>query len=78
MPKAESGSKTKAEAKAKEEKKEEAPASAKSSGKTLAQGDKLPKIKLEDEEGGEIDVSTLAGEEGVVIFLYPKVSHSSP
>lgn len=65
--------------KAAEEKKEEAPASAKpakpSSSKTLQLGDTLPKIKLENEEGGEVDVSTL---KGVVIFLYPKVLPPSP
>jgi hypothetical protein len=58
---------------ANEEKQEEAPAKAKSTGKTLKQGDKLPKMMLKDEEGKEVDVSGLAGEKGVVIFLYPKV-----
>jgi peroxiredoxin Q/BCP len=38
-------------------------------------GDKLPKIKLEDQEGAEVDVSTLVSDDtGIVIFLYPKVS----
>ncbi|WVF70576.1 hypothetical protein IAT40_005368 [Kwoniella sp. CBS 6097] len=38
----------------------------------LKQGDKLPKITLKDNGGNEVDVSTIAGEKGVVIFLYPK------
>lgn len=68
-----------------EERKAEAPASAKptapaagpgGSSKILKEGDKLPKIKLENQEGDEVDVSSLAGEKGVVIFLYPKVSTS--
>lgn len=61
------------EKKAQEEKEEEAPASAKSTGKQLKVGDKLPKLVLKDEEGKEVDVSGLAGEKGVVVFLYPKV-----
>jgi len=40
----------------------------------LALGDKLPKITLQDNTGADVDVSTIAGEKGVVIFLYPKVS----
>ncbi|AAW42425.2 hypothetical protein CNC04710 [Cryptococcus deneoformans JEC21] len=41
-------------------------------GEVLKMGDRLPSIKLEDEEGNTVDVSTLAGEKGVVFFLYPK------
>ncbi|WRT64066.1 uncharacterized protein IL334_000994 [Kwoniella shivajii] len=39
---------------------------------TLKSGDKLPKITLKDNQGNDVDVSKLAGEKGVVIFLYPK------
>lgn len=39
----------------------------------LKEGQKLPKITLQDNEGNDVDVSTLAGDKGVVIFLYPKV-----
>lgn len=42
-------------------------------GEVLKMGDRLPSIKLKDEEGNTVDVSTLAGEKGVVFFLYPKV-----
>lgn len=42
-------------------------------GEVLKMGDKLPSIKLNDEEGNTVDVSTLIGEKGVVFFLYPKV-----
>lgn len=45
-------------------------------GEVLKMGDRLPSIKLEDEEGNTVDVSTLAGEKGVVFFLYPKVGPS--
>lgn len=45
-----------------------------SKGAPLKLGQGLPKIKLEDNTGAEVDVSTLAAEKGVVIFLYPKVS----
>ncbi|ODN84114.1 hypothetical protein L202_00126 [Cryptococcus amylolentus CBS 6039] len=41
-------------------------------GPTLKLGDKLPSIKLKNEDGELVDVSTLAGEKGVVFFLYPK------
>ncbi|WVQ88411.1 hypothetical protein IAS59_002145 [Cryptococcus gattii] len=41
-------------------------------GEVLKMGDKLPSIKLNDEEGNTVDVSTLIGEKGVVFFLYPK------
>ncbi|OWZ55619.1 peroxiredoxin Q/BCP [Cryptococcus neoformans var. grubii Br795] len=41
-------------------------------GEVLKKGDRLPSIKLKDEEGNTVDVSTLAGEKGVVFFLYPK------
>ncbi|WWD09320.1 hypothetical protein V865_007443 [Kwoniella europaea PYCC6329] len=61
--------------KEKEEKKAEAPASAKAdtgSKGALKLGDKLPKITLKDNEGDDVDVSQLAGEKGVVVFLYPK------
>jgi peroxiredoxin Q/BCP len=40
----------------------------------LKLGDKLPAIKLRDEEGAEVNVASLGGDKGVVIFLYPKVS----
>lgn len=63
-------------AKAEEEKKNEAPASAKPStggGKVLKLGDKLPALKLKTNEGKEVDVGSLAGDKGVVLFLYPKV-----
>ncbi|WWC66419.1 uncharacterized protein I206_100321 [Kwoniella pini CBS 10737] len=65
----------KEDSKAEAEKKEEAPASAKAdtgSKGALKVGDKLPKITLKDNEGTDIDVSSLAGDKGVVIFLYPK------
>ena len=39
-------------------------------------GDKLPKIVLRDHKGEEVDVSLLAGEKGLVLFLYPKVSEA--
>ncbi|WVQ62282.1 uncharacterized protein L199_000421 [Kwoniella botswanensis] len=61
--------------KEKEEKKAEAPASAKAdtgSKGALKLGDKPPKITLKDNEGNDVDVSQLAGEKGVVVFLYPK------
>ncbi|EIW70329.1 hypothetical protein TREMEDRAFT_29193, partial [Tremella mesenterica DSM 1558] len=35
-------------------------------------GDKLPKMVLQDNTGSDVEVSKLAEEEGVVIFLYPK------
>ncbi|RSH81956.1 uncharacterized protein EHS24_008155 [Apiotrichum porosum] len=38
----------------------------------LKEGQTLPKLTIEDNTGAEVDVSTLAGEKGVVIFLYPK------
>ena len=41
----------------------------------LGLGDSLPALKLQDNEGKEVDVSALAGEKGVVFFLYPKVSN---
>ncbi|WVQ71230.1 hypothetical protein IAR50_000755 [Cryptococcus sp. DSM 104548] len=41
-------------------------------GPKLKLGDKLPNIKLKNEDGELVDVSTLAGEKGVVFFLYPK------
>lgn len=40
----------------------------------LKLGQTLPPIVLEDNTGAEVDVSTLAGERGVVLFLYPRVS----
>lgn len=36
-------------------------------------GDKLPKMTLMDNEGEEVEVGGLAGEKGLVVFLYPKV-----
>ncbi|OCF31101.1 hypothetical protein I317_07632 [Kwoniella heveanensis CBS 569] len=60
---------------AKKEKEAEAPADAPAETGPrgqLKQGDKLPKITLKDNGGNDVDVSTLAGEKGVVIFLYPK------
>lgn len=44
----------------------------------LKEGQTLPKLTIEDNTGAEVDVSTLAGEKGVVIFLYPKVSRCGP
>ena len=67
--------------KAAEEKKAEAPASAKAdtgAKGALKKGDKLPKITLQDNTGADVDVSGLAGEKGVVIFLYPKVGQPAP
>lgn len=40
----------------------------------LKLGSGLPKIVLQNEDGEDVDVSTLAGERGVVFFLYPRVS----
>lgn len=60
----------------KEEIKASAPASAPASsgGKGILKlGDKLPKIVLLDHKEVEVDVGSLAGEKGIVIFLYPKV-----
>ncbi|WWC86157.1 uncharacterized protein L201_001030 [Kwoniella dendrophila CBS 6074] len=60
---------------AKKEKEEEAPADAEpdtGSKGQLKKGDTLPKITLKDNAGADVDVSGLAGEKGVVIFLYPK------
>nr|XP_019049138.1 hypothetical protein I302_02919 [Kwoniella bestiolae CBS 10118]OCF28068.1 hypothetical protein I302_02919 [Kwoniella bestiolae CBS 10118] len=59
----------------KEEKEAEAPASAKpdtGSKGALKLGDKLPKITLKDNEGNDVDVSSLTGDKGVVVFLYPR------
>lgn len=39
----------------------------------LQLGSGLPKIVLKNEDGEDVDVSTLGGERGVVIFLYPRV-----
>ncbi|GMK59687.1 hypothetical protein CspeluHIS016_0802930 [Cutaneotrichosporon spelunceum] len=38
----------------------------------LQLGSVLPKITLQNEDGEDVDVSTLAGERGVVIFVYPR------
>ncbi|BEJ10685.1 hypothetical protein CspHIS471_0101070 [Cutaneotrichosporon sp. HIS471] len=38
----------------------------------LQLGSGLPKITLQNEDGEDVDVSTLTGERGVVIFLYPR------
>ncbi|BEI93441.1 uncharacterized protein CcaverHIS019_0510690 [Cutaneotrichosporon cavernicola] len=38
----------------------------------LQLGSDLPKITLQNEDGEDVDVSTLTGERGVVIFLYPR------
>ncbi|WVR05814.1 hypothetical protein IAU60_002839 [Kwoniella sp. DSM 27419] len=38
----------------------------------LKKGDKLPKVTIKDNTGADVDVSTLAADKGVVIFLYPK------
>lgn len=63
-PKAEDGEKEKVKPKPKS-----------SSNSKLQKGDSLPSIKLENEDGEEVDVSTLTeGGKGVVIFVYPKVS----
>lgn len=40
----------------------------------MKHGSVLPKIVLQNEDGEDVDVSTLAGERGVVFFLYPRVS----
>jgi hypothetical protein len=58
-----------------EEKEEKAKPKPKSSSTSkLQEGDKLPSIKLENEDGEEVDVSTLTGGgKGIVIFVYPKV-----
>jgi len=45
----------------------------KSSNSKLEKGDNLPSIKLENEDGEEVDISTLTEGSGVVIFVYPKV-----
>ncbi|KAK4688216.1 thioredoxin-dependent peroxiredoxin, partial [Tremellales sp. Uapishka_1] len=61
----------------KEEKEVEAPKSAKadSGGRGIMKlGDKLPKLTLKDEDGNDVEVGDLAGEKGVVIFLYPKAN----
>ncbi|WVQ85427.1 hypothetical protein IAT38_007592 [Cryptococcus sp. DSM 104549] len=82
-PKSKSAPKSKATSKAKapkstaaaEEAAAEAPAAADADTdgvKVLAKGDVLPSIVLKDETGKEVDVATLAGEKGVVLFLYPK------
>jgi peroxiredoxin Q/BCP len=45
------------------------------SNSKLALGDVLPSLTLENDEGKEVDVSKLTeGGNGVVIFIYPKVS----
>ncbi|CAK9785222.1 thioredoxin-like protein [Cutaneotrichosporon oleaginosum] len=38
----------------------------------LQLGSTLPKLTLQNEDGEDVDVSTLTGERGVVIFLYPR------
>lgn len=66
----------KAEDKEEKEEKEEKlkPKPKSSSTSKLKEGDKLPSIKLENEDGEEVDISTLTGGgKGVVIFVYPKV-----
>ena len=35
-------------------------------------GDSLPSITLKNEKGEDVDVSSLASEKGVVLFLVPK------
>ena len=61
--------------KAEDEKEKVKPKPKSSSNSKLQKGDNLPSIKLENEDGEEIDVSTLTGGgKGVVIFVYPKVS----
>lgn len=61
---------------AEKEKEAEAPADAEpeTDGKALKEGDKLPSITLKDEEGQDVEIGKLAGDKGVVLFLYPKVS----
>ena len=63
----------------KEEKEEKAKPKPKSSSNSkLQKGDNLPSIKLENEDGEEVDVSSLtSGGKGVVIFVYPKVGSIS-
>lgn len=46
-------------------------------------GDSLPALTLKNEKGEDVDVSTLAAEKGVILFLVPKantrgLSNSSP
>lgn len=64
-----------AEAEAPADAEPEEPDTDESDGKVIKVGKKLPKIVLKDEEGEDVEVGKLAGERGVVIFLYPKVSH---
>lgn len=45
-----------------------------SGGRALKLGQGLPAITLQDNTGADVDVAELAGEKGVVIFLYPRVS----
>lgn len=35
-------------------------------------GDSLPSLTLKNEKGDDVDVSTLAAEKGVILFLVPK------
>jgi len=61
--------------KAEKEKEKVKPKPKSSSNSKLQKGHNLPSIKLENEDGEEVDVSTLTeGGKGVVIFVYPKVS----
>ncbi len=63
-----------AEAADKPESKEEANGKPPSASRGVLQlGSGLPKITLQNEDGEDVDVSTLTGERGVVIFLYPRV-----
>lgn len=62
------------------EKKEEAPAEASPeapSGGILKLGDTLPSLKLQNEQGKDVELSSLADKKGVVLFLYPKVNPPS-
>ena len=34
-------------------------------------------MTLQDDDGNEIDVGALAGEKGLVVFLYPRVSRTA-
>jgi peroxiredoxin Q/BCP len=62
-----------AEAADKPEPKDEANGKPPSASRGVLQlGSGLPKITLQNEDGEDVDVSTLAGERGVVIFLYPR------
>lgn len=39
---------------------------------TIDVGDALPSLTLQNEKGEDVEVSTLAAEKGVILFLVPK------